>query len=99
MAAYRSVIFATREQFGAERTPLEQCDTYGRASLKGMNLGPMDEGVRRFVLAGRFAEIAPDLPGVEGVRVSRGKRNEPARFPALTDMQTPRYSLIYSEFL
>lgn len=69
VAAYRGVILAAREQFGAERTPLENRDTYGRAFLKGMNLWPKDEGVRRFVLAGRFAKIAADLLGVEGVRV------------------------------
>ncbi len=69
VAAYRSVILAAREQFGAERTPLEQRDTYGKAFLKGMNLWPKDEGVRRFVLAERFAKIAADLLGVEGIRL------------------------------
>jgi hypothetical protein len=69
VAAYRSVILAAREQFGAERIPLEQRDTYGKAFLKGMNLWPKDEGVRRFVLSARFARIAADLLGVEGVRV------------------------------
>jgi ectoine hydroxylase-related dioxygenase (phytanoyl-CoA dioxygenase family) len=42
---------------------------YGKAFLKGMNLWLKDEGLRRFVLAGRFAKIAADLLGVEGVRV------------------------------
>ncbi len=69
VAAYRSVILAARERFGAERTPLESRDTYGKAFLKGMNLWPKDEGVRRFVLARRFGRIAADLLGVEGVRV------------------------------
>ncbi|MGA7412594.1 MAG: phytanoyl-CoA dioxygenase family protein [Bryobacteraceae bacterium] len=69
VAAYRNVILAAREQFGAERTPLEQRDTYGKAFLKGMNLWPKDEGVRRFVLAARFGRIAADLLGVGGVRV------------------------------
>ena len=69
VAAYRSVILTARERFGAERTPLENRDTYGKAFLKGMNLWPRDEGVRRFVLAARFAKIAADLLGVEGVRV------------------------------
>ena len=67
--AYRSVILAAREQFGAERTPLEDRDTYGKAFLKGMNLWPKDEGVRRFVLARRFAKVAADLLGVNGVRI------------------------------
>ena len=69
IAAYRGVILAARERFGAERTPLESRDTYGKAFLKGMNLWPHDEGVRQFVLARRFAAIAADLMGVDGVRV------------------------------
>jgi len=69
VAAYRGVILAAREKFGAERTPLESRDTYGKAFLKGMNLWPKDEGVRGFVLARRFGKIAADLLSVEGVRV------------------------------
>ena len=69
VAAYREVILAAREQFGAERTPLEQRDTYGKAFLKGMNLWEKHEGVRRFVLARRFGKIAADLMGVDGVRI------------------------------
>lgn len=78
-AAYRSVILAAREQFGAEWTPLENRDTYGKAFLKGMNLWLKDEGLRRFVLAGRFAKIAADLLGVEDVRVyhDQALRKEP----------------------
>jgi len=66
---YRPVILAAREKFGAEAIPLKQRDTYGRAFLKGMNLWPEDEGVRRFVLARRFAKVAADLLGVAGVRI------------------------------
>ena len=69
VAAYRPLILAARERFGAERTPLETRDTYGRAFLKGMNLWRKDEGVRRFVLARRFAAVATDLLGVDGVRI------------------------------
>jgi hypothetical protein len=69
LAPYRSIILAARDEFGAERTPLDHRDTYGRAFLKGMNLWENDEGVRRFVLARRFGRIAADLLGVEGVRV------------------------------
>ena len=68
IAAYRPVILAARERFGAERTPLETRDSYGKAFLKGMNLWPHDENVARFVLARRFAKIAADLMGVSGVR-------------------------------
>lgn len=69
IAAYRPVILNARDKFGAEATPLEQRDTYGKAFLKGMNLWPKDEGVRAFVLAHRFGKIAADLLGVDGVRV------------------------------
>lgn len=69
VAAYRPVLLRAREAHGAVATPLEQRDTYGRAFLKGLNLWPKDEGVRRFVLSRRFARIAADLLGVEGVRV------------------------------
>ena len=69
IAPYRSVILATRDEFGSERTPLAKRDTYGKAFLKGMNLWEKHESVRRFVLARRFGMIAADLLGVDGVRV------------------------------
>jgi ectoine hydroxylase-related dioxygenase (phytanoyl-CoA dioxygenase family) len=69
VAAYRPLILEARERFGPEATPLEERDTYGKAFLKGMNLWEKDEGVRRFVLSRRFAKVAADLLGVEGVRI------------------------------
>jgi len=69
IAAYRAVILAAREQFGAEHTPMEARDTYGKAFLKGMNLWTKDAGVRAFSLAPRFAKIAADLLDVAGVRI------------------------------
>src|SRR5208283_1432214 len=63
------VILQARERFGAEATPLEKRDTYGKAFLKGMNLWVKDEGVKQFVLARRFAKLAAQLLGVDGVRV------------------------------
>jgi Phytanoyl-CoA dioxygenase (PhyH) len=69
VVAYRPVILNAREMHGAERSPLEQRDTYGKAFLKGMNLWTKDEGVHRFVLARRFGKIAAELLGVQGVRV------------------------------
>jgi ectoine hydroxylase-related dioxygenase (phytanoyl-CoA dioxygenase family) len=69
VSAYRSTILTARERFGAQRTPLDNRDTYGKAFLKGMNLWEKDEGVRRFVLSRRFAKIAADLMGVAGVRL------------------------------
>lgn len=69
IAAYRPVILKARYKYGAAATPLEQRDTYGKAFLKGMNLWVQDDHVKRFVLARRFARIAADLLGVDGVRV------------------------------
>ena len=69
IAAYRPVILEARDKYGAEATPLAQRDTYGKAFLKGMNLWPKSEGVKPFVLARRFAQIAADLLGVDGVRI------------------------------
>lgn len=69
IAAYRPAILAARARFGAERTPLENRDTYGKAFLKGMNLWEKDERVRQFVLARRFGKLASDLLGVRGVRI------------------------------
>jgi ectoine hydroxylase-related dioxygenase (phytanoyl-CoA dioxygenase family) len=69
IAACRPIILAARDRFGQEAKPLEQRDTYGKAFLKGMNLWPKDDGVRQFVCARRFARIAAELLGVDGVRV------------------------------
>jgi hypothetical protein len=69
LEAYRPVILAARDRHGQELTPLEHRDTYGRAFLKGMNLWAKDEGVRRFVCARRFAKVAAELLGVQGVRL------------------------------
>src|SRR5512141_781055 len=69
LAAYRMLILEARDKYGSEATPLAQRDTYGKAFLKGLNLWPKDEGVKRFVLAHRFAKLAADLLGVEGVRI------------------------------
>lgn len=69
MAAYRPVMLGAREQYGAQATPLAERDTYGKAFLKGMNLWQHDARVARFVLARRFARIAAELLGAEGVRI------------------------------
>jgi ectoine hydroxylase-related dioxygenase (phytanoyl-CoA dioxygenase family) len=69
IAAYRPAILEARDKYRAEATPLAQRDTYGKAFLKGLNLWPKDERVKRFVLAGRFAKLAAELLGVDGVRL------------------------------
>jgi hypothetical protein len=69
VARYRPRILAARDLYGPEPTPLEKRDTYGKAFLKGMNLWPTDDVVRQFVWARRFAKVAADLLGVDGVRI------------------------------
>ena len=61
------------EAAAAERTkhvaPLEERDTYGKAFLQAANLWKMDEAVRRFVFARRFASAAAALLQADGVRL------------------------------
>ncbi len=52
-----------------ESRPLEARDTYGRAFLQVTNLWVSDDTSRRFVFARRFAKVAAELLGVDGVRL------------------------------
>jgi ectoine hydroxylase-related dioxygenase (phytanoyl-CoA dioxygenase family) len=54
---------------GAYQKKLEDRDTYSKAFLQLENLWRVDEGVARFTLSRRFAKVAADLLGVDGVRV------------------------------
>ncbi len=67
--AYEPYIAAAVENFTTESRPLEERDTYGKAFLQIMNLWVRDEAVRRYTLARRFANIATELMGVDGVRI------------------------------
>ncbi len=69
VAAFRPVVSSAVARFNRESRPLAERDTYGKAFLQVMNLWCEDDEVRRFVLAARFAGIAADLLGVEGVRI------------------------------
>lgn len=66
---YGPLISEATERYKGEILPLEQRDTYGRAFWQIMNLWRSDAAVRRFTLAKRFAKIAADLMGVDGVRL------------------------------
>ena len=66
---YREAIVATADRNSRETRPLEERDTYGKAFLQIFNLWTLDETVRRFVHAARFAQVAARLLGVEGVRL------------------------------
>jgi ectoine hydroxylase-related dioxygenase (phytanoyl-CoA dioxygenase family) len=69
IAAYRPLIEDAVRQHGRETRPLQERDTYGKAFLQVPNLWRREEGVKRFVFARRFAKIAAELLGVEGVRL------------------------------
>ncbi|MGA1141182.1 MAG: phytanoyl-CoA dioxygenase family protein [Ilumatobacteraceae bacterium] len=63
-----SIRDATRELSGDLR-PLSERDTYGKAFIQSMNLWTVNPMARAFVFAKRFAKVAADLMGVDGVRL------------------------------
>jgi len=69
VAAYREVINDAAYKYNTEKRKLEDRDTYGKAFLQIMNLWDVDEEVKKFTLAKRFAKIAADLLGVDKVRI------------------------------
>lgn len=69
IAAFLPLVRAAVERLNTETRPLEARDTYGKAFLQVMNLWARDEQVRHLVFARRFARIAAELMGVEGVRL------------------------------
>jgi ectoine hydroxylase-related dioxygenase (phytanoyl-CoA dioxygenase family) len=52
-----------------DKRPIAERDTYGKAFLQAPNLWRQSELVAAFTLAPRFAKVAADLMGVEGVRL------------------------------
>ncbi|MEJ7589627.1 MAG: phytanoyl-CoA dioxygenase family protein [Ferruginibacter sp.] len=66
---YRDVINEAAYAFNTEKRALAERDTYGKAFLQVMNLWEVDEKVKQFTLAKRFAKIATELLGVENVRL------------------------------
>lgn len=69
VSAYRGALLQAVERYNRQTRPLVERDTYGKAFLQVTNLWAKNETVKRFVLARRFAKIAADLMGVDGVRV------------------------------
>ena len=67
--SYRDAINEAAYKYNTEKRALEERDTYGKAFLQIMNLWRVDENVRKFTMAKRFAKIAADLLGVENVRL------------------------------
>jgi ectoine hydroxylase-related dioxygenase (phytanoyl-CoA dioxygenase family) len=69
IAVYRDVLHNATYRNNRETRPMEERDTYGKAFLQVMNLWVNDEATRKFVLARRFAKIAAELMGADGVRL------------------------------
>jgi ectoine hydroxylase-related dioxygenase (phytanoyl-CoA dioxygenase family) len=66
---YEPVISHWVKELNNHDKPLEERDTYGKAFIQVGNLWKMSEAVSRYTLARRFAKVAADLMGVEGVRI------------------------------
>jgi ectoine hydroxylase-related dioxygenase (phytanoyl-CoA dioxygenase family) len=69
IGVYRDVITAGVARYNSEDRPMAERDTYGKAFLQTMNLWLVDDGIKRFALSPRFAQVAADLMGVDGVRL------------------------------
>lgn len=67
---FRGPINHAAEKHGqTDALPLEQRDTYGKAFLQHMNLWTADPAVAAFTLGKRFARLAAELLGCNGVRI------------------------------
>lgn len=69
LAVYVPAIEQAALRHAWERRPLAERDTYGKAFLQVPNLWEHDPLVREFVMARRFASVAAQLLGVDGVRL------------------------------
>jgi ectoine hydroxylase-related dioxygenase (phytanoyl-CoA dioxygenase family) len=69
ISVYRPAINEAAYKYNTEKRKMEERDTYGKAFLQIMNLWEVDEQVKKFTLAKRFAKIAASLLGVENVRL------------------------------
>ncbi|MEQ8841686.1 MAG: phytanoyl-CoA dioxygenase family protein [Acidimicrobiales bacterium] len=68
-AAYLPEIQAGVDRWHPAPTPIEERDTYGKAFLQAVALRSVHEPVRGFVESPRFARVAAELMGVDGVRL------------------------------
>jgi ectoine hydroxylase-related dioxygenase (phytanoyl-CoA dioxygenase family) len=69
VAAYRPILSGLVHRLNNQTKPLHERDTYGKAFIQIGNLWEHSEAAKRFVMARRFAKIAADLMGVDGVRI------------------------------
>ncbi|MEP6595850.1 MAG: phytanoyl-CoA dioxygenase family protein [Ginsengibacter sp.] len=67
--AYRPIINKAAYRYNTESRKLQDRDTYGKAFLQITNLWEVDDDVKKFTLAKRFASIAAKLLGVAKVRI------------------------------
>ncbi|MBP1995034.1 phytanoyl-CoA dioxygenase family protein [Paenibacillus eucommiae] len=66
---YEPIFNSLVEELNYHNKPVNERDTYGKAFIQIGNLWEKSEAIRRFTFAKRFAKIAADLMGVEGVRL------------------------------
>ena len=66
---YRRIITERVAELSADKVPMEQRTTYGKAFLQIMNLWTRSAGVKEFVFGKRLARIAAELMGATGVRI------------------------------
>jgi ectoine hydroxylase-related dioxygenase (phytanoyl-CoA dioxygenase family) len=69
VSAYVPAIKSATSTLSGDKRPMSERDTYGKAFIQSMNLWTIDDRVREFVFARRFAKVAADLMGVSGVRL------------------------------
>lgn len=66
---HRDVITGLTNEYAKKYKPLEERDTYGKAFIQFTNLWQKYPEVAHYTLARRFAKIAAELMGVDGVRI------------------------------
>jgi ectoine hydroxylase-related dioxygenase (phytanoyl-CoA dioxygenase family) len=66
---YKKAIVEAAARYNNEKRRIEERDTYGKAFLQIMNLWEVDEVVKQFTFAKRFASLAAQLLGVPHVRL------------------------------
>ncbi len=69
VAAYRPGLLEAAPRGRFDHRPLEERDLYGQAFIQMFNLWTHGEAAKRFVFARRFAKVAAELMGVDGVRL------------------------------
>lgn len=69
VAAVRPAIEAAAARRTEGAAPLAERDTYGQAFLQALNLWRLDGRIKAFVFGRRFARVAAELLGVDGVRL------------------------------